>query len=170
MKHLKRSNVRVNTIKAISDYYCECYYEDESEEMQINNAWETKEREEADRIKKEIDISWKEYEAEASSKDALDREDNSIAEIEEYFQPLEQEKQVEPEENFYPRDKKRSARRRATAFAKKRLLKNAKIASDNFVKRAENDEKNICFHASEELNHSVRRFVSLTKRANRLKR
>lgn len=170
MKHLKRSDVRVNTIKAINDYYCECHYEDESEEKQINNAWETKEREEADRIKKEIDISWKEYEAEASSKDALDSEDNSIAEIEEYFQPLEQEKQVEPEVNFYPRNKKRSARRRATALAKKRLLKNAEIASDNFIKRAENDEKNICFHASEELNCRLGRLFSLTKRANRLQR
>lgn len=170
MKHLKRSNVRVNTIKEINDYYCECHYEDESEENQINNAWEAKEREEADRIKKEIDISWKEFEAEQFSEDGLDNEDNSVAETEEYFQSLEQEKQIEPEENFYSRDKKRSARRRATARAKKRLLKKAGIASDNFVKRAENDEKNGCFHASEELNCRIGRLFSLIKRANRLQR
>lgn len=164
MKHLKRSDCREQTRKAIMNYYCN---EDESEEMQINKAWEAKEHEEADRIKKEIHISWKEYEA---SEDALDREDHSIAEIEEYFQSLEEEKQVELDDDFYPREKKRAARRRATAFAKKRLLKNAEIASNNFVKRAEKDFKNICFHASEGLSHSVGRFVTLTKRASKLKR
>lgn len=141
MKHFKRSNVRENTRKAISNYYCGCCDEDKSEEMQINEAWEAIEHEEADRIKKEIDISWKEHEADAS-KDDLEREDNSIAEIEEYFQTLDEideSKEVEP---LYQKNRIRGFRRRKRSHANKRLIKNSKNASKGEKRRKEDDLKN----------------------------
>lgn len=166
MKHVKRSDCQ----KRARGQIMECYddiIEAEVLQNQIDQAWHRKECEETDRIKRETDASWKEYKA---YKDDLDREDNSIAEIEEYFQSLEEEKQVELEDDFYLRDKKRSARRRASVYAKKRLITKSKNAVKNFAKRDEEDLKNLGYHSSEEFKSRVARCNALEKRANRLKR
>ena len=61
MKHLERSYCLRQSRKAIEDYYLD---KDETANMiqkQINQAWESKEEEEAERIKTEIDCAWEEY-------------------------------------------------------------------------------------------------------------
>lgn len=164
MKHVKRSDCRTQARGLIMEYHHDII---ESEVLlnQINQAWDAKEREEAERIKRETDASWKEYEA---YKDALDEEDNrnAIAEIEKYFQSLEES--GEPEK-FHLKDKKRAARRRANVYAKKRLLKKVNKAEKNLEKRAEDDMKNIRYHSSEGFNLRVMRVVTLQKRAMRIK-
>lgn len=164
MKHVKRSDCRTQARGLIMEYQHDII-ESEVLPNQINQAWDAKEREEAERIKRETDASWKEYEA---YKDALDEEDNrnAIAEIEKYFQSLEES--GEPE-NFHLKDKKRAARRRANVYAKKRLLKKVNNAEKNLEKRAEDDMKNIRYHSSEGFNLRVMRVVTLQKRAMRIK-
>lgn len=186
MRHLKRSDCRKQTRNAIMEHYCD-FNEPVAVEMQINEAWEAKEREEADRIKKEIDISWKEYRAEAS-KDALDREDNSIAEIEEYFKTLDEIDEFEEVEYLYQKNRSRGLRRRKTAHANKQLLVNAKNANENVAKRKENDLKNnvkitkkdpekgendlenLRINSRKELKSRVAKIFALIKRAEKLQR
>lgn len=146
MKHVKRSDCRTQVRGAIMEYYYDMIgaeydmIEAKVLQNQIDQAWDAKERDEADRIKMETDASWKEYEA---YKEALDKECNTNAttEIEEYFQSLEESGGFE--EPFHlMKDKKRSGRRRENAYAKRRLLTKAENANRNVAKRKEDDFKN----------------------------
>lgn len=185
MKHVKRSDCRKQTRNAIMEHYCD-FNEPVAVEMQINEAWEAKEREEADRIKKEINISWKEYEAEAS-KDAFDREDNFIAEIEEYFKTLDEIDESEVE-YLYQKNSGRGLQRRKTAHANKQLLINAKNANKNMARRkeddlknyveitekdpekGENDWENLRINSRKEFKSRVAKTYALLKRAKKLQR
>lgn len=182
MKHEKRSNYREKTRRAIDSYYCEV---DESKnlEYQIDQAWKRREQAKRNRIQREIDCAWAEHDELIHDDDVQD-EDTATA-IKEYLYGSDEgtataikessyssddDTETEESEPLYSKNKKKAARRRANVRAKKKLLKNAEIADDNFAKRAENDDKNICFHASEEVKKGVEKFARLTKRANKLKR
>lgn len=162
MKHLKRSDCRTQARKEINEHYCDGSAP-ETVEMQINQAWKRKEEEETARIKKEIDISWEEYNA--SSNESDDEDDSIAAEIATYFEATDDEDK-EPE-TLYSKNKKRSIRRRATARAKKRLLIKAESAMKNIKKRGEEDSKNHDRHASEQFKSRVARCNALEKRAKR---
>lgn len=190
MKHVKRSDCRTKVRGAIMEYYYDMieaeYDMIEAKELQnqIDQAWDAKERDEADRIKMETDASWKEYEA---YKEALDKECNTNAttEIEEYFQSLEESGRFE--ESFHlMKDKKRSGRRRENAYAKRRLLTKAKNANRNVAKRKEddfknyvkitekdpeedgNDLKNLRINSRKEFKSRVSRACALVKKAKKL--
>lgn len=187
MKHVKRSDCRTQAGGPIMEYQHDII-ESEVVRNQINQAWDAKECEEADRIKREIDISWKEYEA---YKEALDKECNTNAttEIEEFFQSLEESGGFE--EPFHlMKDKKRSGRRRKNSYAKRRLLTKAENANRNVAKRKEydfknyvkitekdpkkdpeedeNDLKNLCINSREEFKSRVSRACALVKKAKKL--
>ena len=161
MKHLKRSDCRKQTRKAIIDYCCKDN-ETDMVERQVNQDWERKEQEEAERIQRETDSAWAEYElingndSEEGNEKILQCEDDII----------------EPEESepVNPKGKKRSTRRRATKRANKRLIMKSKDAVKNSRKRSKDDLRNLTYHKSEELKSRVARCDSLEKKATKLQR
>ncbi len=164
MKHLKRSNYREETRRAINSYYCD---DNESRIVkdQIDQTWERREREEKFKILRETRLSWVIYNS-IIDNDCLD----DTVDIEEYLNGTDEVKDpVEPTE-VYSKIKKRADRRRTTVFAKKRLIKKREDANKNLDKRIEYDEKNARSHKSEGLDSRVKRIVTLDKRVDRFKR
>lgn len=165
MKHLKRSNYREEPRRAINSYYCE---DNESKIVkdQIDQTWERRERDEKLKILRETRLSWAIYNSIIDS-DCLD----DTVDIEEYLNGTDEVNDpTEPKEVVYSKSKKRAERRRATVFAKKRLIKKREDANKNLHKRIEYDEKNIFSHKSEGFDSRVKRIVTLDKRVDRFKR
>ncbi len=176
MKHLKRSDCREQTRKAINSYYCE---DNESKMLknQIDQNGERKEQDEADRIQREIDCAWAEHDALINNDDLQDENTTSsnndnlldgdtVIDIEKYFSAAD----IESSEQYY-KNKKRSARRRATIRANKRLIRKAEYVMKNSKKREKDDSKNLDErHTSEGFKSRVARCNALEKRAKRLQR
>lgn len=165
MKHLKRSNYREETRRAINSYYCE---DNESKIVkdQIDQTWERRERDEKLKILRETRLAWAIYNSIIDS-DCLD----DTIDIEEYLNGTDEVNDpIDPKEEVYSKSKKRAERRRATVFAKKRLIKKREDANKNLDKRIEYDEKNTFSHKSEGFDSRVKRIVTLDKRVDRFKR
>lgn len=147
------------------------YYLDDNEaeviQRQINQAWERKEQKEAEKIQREIDCAWAEY---ALINGADPWPEFDIIEVEKYVQCEDDTTQPQEPDFLYQKNKKRSARRKASEHAKKRLIMKSENAVKNFKKRYEKDLENLRYHASEELKSRVARCNALEKRANRLQR
>ena len=130
-------------------------------QKQINQEWENKEEEEAERIKRETDCAWEEYYA-------LSNDDDSDAENEKDFEDEDViMDEFEKSEPVYRKGNKRTIRRRATKRANKRLIMKAKNVGKNSRKRYKDDMTN---HKSKNLKSRVARCNSLEKRADRLQR
>ena len=164
MKYLKRSDCLRQTRKAIMDYHL-----DKSEakliEKQINQAWERKEQEEKEKIQMEVDCAWKEH-ALTNDNDSWDEDD--IIKVEEYVEYENDAIESEESEYLCQKSRKRSARRKASKHAQKRLIMKSKIAAKNSRKRYEEDLKNLQYHSSKEIKSRVARCNTLEKKANRL--
>lgn len=189
MKHLKRSDCRQQTRKAVNSYYCE---DNESKMLknQIDQNREGEKQEEVDRIQREIDCAWAEHDALINNDDLQDENTTSsnndnlldgdtVIEIEKYFSADD----IESSER-YCKNKKRSARRRATAHAKRHFIKRAEIAEMNLAKREQKDlenfltiyeresevRKNRKYHMNESYKSRVARCNAIVKRASKLQR
>lgn len=184
MKHVKRSDCRTQARGLIMEYQHDII-ESEVLPNQINQAWDAKERKEAERIKRETDASWKEYESEVFEDD-LDRVDNSIAEIEAYFQILDEIDESKEFKPLYPKNISRGLRRRKNARANNRLLANAENAKRNMDKRIAddlkshvkitkkdwekdgNDLENLCINSKKDVKSRVAKTYALVKKAKKL--